>query len=408
MGYTEVKEKYVVSGESLGSVANAIREKTGSPNQYKFPDGFVSAIEGIETEPTLQEKNVTPSTEAQSVTPDEGYDGLSKVDIEAVPVVELSVPSASIANSTGRLTVKVTQEQAGYVEAGTASKTFKLTTKVAETFVPGQNDQIISKYCWLIGDQTIKGDENLLPENIVPGVSIFGVAGTAETGGDDGEELRQLVNRSITTLDDDAIETVGPYAFYSCKELQSVNLPNTTSIKSSAFLGCSALTYLNVPKLAAIEAACFSGNAFESFTIDQKVTIYGRAFENNKALKWFEITGALYTSKSIYVNAFNGCSALKTLIVRNTNFMSTSLPIINIVSTNVFNGTPFASGGTGGKVFVGSRFVETYKAATNWSTLYAAGTCVFYPLEEYTKDGTAKGELDWDKINALDEGGAGE
>ena len=39
----------LVQDASLTSVANAIREKTGSTDTLTFPSGFVSAIEGINT-----------------------------------------------------------------------------------------------------------------------------------------------------------------------------------------------------------------------------------------------------------------------------------------------------------------------------------------------------------------------
>ena len=66
--------------------------------------------------------------------------------------------------------------------------------------------------------------------------------------------------------------------------------------------------------------------------------------------------------------------------------------------SKAFNGTPFASGGTGGKVLVPRALVESYQTATNWSTLYVAETCEFLALEDYTLDGTVTGEIDWDKL----------
>lgn len=173
------------------------------------------------TDPVLQEKTVTPKTSAQSVTPDSGYDGLSKVTVNAMPTATQSTPSISV-NSSGLITATATQS-AGYVSAGTKSATKQLTTqaaktitpstssqtavaagryttgavtvaaipstyvkptatKAATTYTPGTSNQTISAGTYCSGAQTIKGDANLVAGNIKSGVSIFGVAGTHEGG----------------------------------------------------------------------------------------------------------------------------------------------------------------------------------------------------------------------------------
>lgn len=53
--------------------------------------------------------------------------------------------------------------------------------KAAATITPGRTDQTIAANQYLSGAQTIKGDGNLLPQNIISGVSIFGVAGSVVT-----------------------------------------------------------------------------------------------------------------------------------------------------------------------------------------------------------------------------------
>lgn len=63
---------------------------------------------------------------------------------------------------------------------------------------------------------------------------------------EDYDTLNKLIDRSITTVTEDMLsgETViDDYAFYFCRSLTSVNLPNSiTIIKSSAFYNCPITT----------------------------------------------------------------------------------------------------------------------------------------------------------------------
>lgn len=75
------------------------------------------------------------------------------------------------------------------------TKTQQLPTVSGTTITPGRSNLTIltnGKY-GIDGDMIIKGDANLLPENIKTGVSIFGVYGTANTA------LNTNYNDGITT-----------------------------------------------------------------------------------------------------------------------------------------------------------------------------------------------------------------
>lgn len=178
-----------------------VAEKGGTTARPYLVGNLADAIGTIPegSDPVLQEMTVSPATSAQSVTPDDGYDGLSKVTVNAMPTATQATPSISV-SSSGLITASATQT-AGYVAAGTKSATKQLTTQAAQTITPSTSDKTISSGCYLTGTQTIKGDSNLVAANIAKGVSIFGVTGTHEGGGGEGSngggELKLLGSGSF-------------------------------------------------------------------------------------------------------------------------------------------------------------------------------------------------------------------
>ena len=109
--------------------------------------------------------------------------------ITANPTITVSTSGLITATASTSQSITPTVV-AGYVSAGTAgtvsvsgSNTKQLTAKAAETYTPTTADQTITSGQYLTGAQTIKGDANLLAENIKKDVSIFSIVGSYEGGG---------------------------------------------------------------------------------------------------------------------------------------------------------------------------------------------------------------------------------
>lgn len=109
-------------------------------------DEYAPIIDGLQGGGNYQEKKVTPSNEYQVITPDDGYDALSKVMVVETPLEE---------------------------------KTVTPTTTDVIVMPEGENVGL-SKV-------TVAGDNNLISNNIRSGVEIFDVLGTYKPAGTDGD-----------------------------------------------------------------------------------------------------------------------------------------------------------------------------------------------------------------------------
>ena len=182
------------------------------------------------------------------------------------------------------------------------------------------------------------------------GVDGYGpVTVNVETGDGGNDVLDGMISGSITHIESNAA-TLRRRAF-SEGEFITIRLPEAVSSAGLAFSGCSKLADVYLPKMRA-----FSGS--------------GQDFYGCESLELLDFPSL----ESIFASLFRTSKKLSTVILRNT-------ALVRLDNKNAFDGTPFASGGTGGTVYVPSALIDSYKTATNWSALYAAGSLNFAAIE---------------------------
>ncbi len=158
----------------LSGIANAIRQKTGSSSPIPAPD-FADEILGIQTGTDTSDATATAGDILSGKT---AYGSDGKIT-GTIPTAQQATPAISVSNA-GLITA-TSNQATGYVSGGQLSAQQQLDTQPQAEITPGSSAQTaVSAGKYTTGDVTVVGDANLTPENIKSGVSIFGVAGTAE------------------------------------------------------------------------------------------------------------------------------------------------------------------------------------------------------------------------------------
>ena len=166
--------------------------------------------------------------------------------------------------------------------------------------------------------------------------------------------------------------TVNDYAFNVCEHLKNVSLPVATEIKASAFYNCIGLQSVYAPLAQTIGSMAFYYcTVLPEIDLPSVSSIGGSCFRGCVVLRKINIGGDVGT---IPANCFGNCSAITALLLPNVTKVTT------LQNANALTGTPIASGT--GYIYVPDALVDSFKAATNWST-YAAQ---IKPISEYVEE----------------------
>lgn len=184
----------------------------------------------------------------------------------------------------------------------------------------------------------------------------------------------------FTDASDGKTSGLGTSVFRSCKQLESVNMPNLSKLGTDGyqFAYCTKLTDVYLPKITS-GTYMFSGcSALKKIALGQYKyehdgystnTTSKYAFNNCTSLEAVDWCIGGFTQMEFY-----NCSKLNTLILRNSS-------VTTLGNTTNFNGTPFASGKSGGTLYVPEDMIESYLIASNWSTILRYANNNILPIE---------------------------
>ena len=202
------------------------------------------------------------------------------------------------------------------------------------------------------------------------------VVNVEQSGGGDAETTNSqwfanfiMDTSPIEIYSDKARGSLGAYAFYENSAVTKIELPKIEYLKERCFNGCENLKTLLLPSLVGYTYQYMASGCTSLVNVDVHDASYisSYSFQSCTSLKKLD----LHKVGTIGTNAFVGATKFETLIIRTDE-------VPTLGGTNAFTNTKIKSGGTG-YIYVPASLVDSYKAATNWSTFASQ----FRAIEDY-------------------------
>lgn len=332
----------------------------------------IDNITVLKPEVRLQQKTATPTTQQQQITPDQDYDGLSEVTVNAV-----QLESKTVTPATQQQIIEPDSPNIGF-----SNVIVEQVALQAKTTTPTQTQQTITPDSPNIGLSEVT--VNPIPsEYIIPSgtininaTGIYDVSNYAKASVTlpSDNQTDQIVAGTIQNLSSNALSvgddvfrsssslrtvslplatSIGDSSFYSCNNLQSVSAPSVTSIGDHSLFYTHALTNVSMPALRVIGDYAFADSALTDASFPNVEEIGGYAFHHTTGgyppnlqsinlPKVNTIKGAAFGNQSLLTtlnfpllttisgnNAFFGCSGATSI----------NMPLLATISGNyTFNG----------------------------------------------------------------------
>ena len=393
----------------MKSVADAIRAKAGTTDLLAWPDGFKSAVEGIQTgggggttsdvamkdvnfydyDGTLVASYTLAEAQALTALPDgPTHDGLTfqgwnwslekihaltrPMNVGAMYITDdgatrLHIRIATVGRMTVPLYIGQTVANGVSIDWGDGS--------TAETLAGTGNVNTSHTYAEP-GDYTI----SLMPDDgctlsFGNGSSSYCVMGATRNNG------RVYCNMLQEVYIGKNVTSISSYAFENCYSLASITIPDgVTSISKNAFENCYSLASITIPDgITSINESVFRYcYSLANVTIPDGVTsISSYAFQYCYSLASITIPDGV---KYIDIAAFAGCYSLASITIpdsvtyiNKTAFencygmryydLSACTDIPSLVNTSAFNGIPSDC-----QMLIPAALYDEWSTATNWAT----------------------------------------
>lgn len=261
MAYDKVIDSTKLDAD-ITTIADAIREKSGTSGKMTFPSGMADAVRNIQTGVELPELN-------ELAEPEEVFLGKDYIDSDGQ-------------KKTGKFTI---DDELMVQDSLISQIRDALNGKAGSGSIKPEQEKMVN----IIKNGTVE----IIPDD---GYSMSKVTVTVNvpSEGDTNNDFIPMIERSQSSIViPNGCTTIGDYAFYSHSALTSVQIPDTvTNIGNSSFYQCSKLAEVNLPV---------------------NLNILGtRAFYNCRGLTSITFRN---TPTSIANNSFGACTNLKTINV---------------------------------------------------------------------------------------------